>query len=1235
MAPPSHNSSAPKIMVFRPDLEEMKDFSAYIAHMESMGAHKAGIAKIIPPKEFVAAYDYEKAENITIPAPIQQEVMGHQGLYTQYNIQKKPLTLKEFRKLANSSRYATPPHFDYDDLERKYWKNITYNPPIYAADISGSLYSKGCNIWNINKLNTLLDVIEEEQGVKIEGVNTAYLYFGMWKTTFAWHTEDMDLYSINYLHFGAPKSWYGIPPEHAKRLERLAAGFFPQSFQICPNFLRHKMTLISPQILKKYSIPYDKITQETGEFMVTFPYGYHAGYNHGYNCAESTNFASLRWIDFGKRAKCCSCQRDSVKINMEPFVRIFQPDRYEAWKQGEDIVYIEDIDKPSSGIQSQNIMEYNSPRKSKSDGLPLKTRRQPLHKKDGRRIMTGTTNQRKRNHKDMNTENEESRKDTTLMMQPEHPSLSTVVVNIGGELPLETAPAVSHSDMPELQSSSEVTVQGITVLHDEEPKPKIPRTEMSPLPTPFPSVNSTQKVKKKKYKSKKEEPKLKKKPLHKHSETRTEHLDSESINGKKKKKLSAERSKTQQSKVKREKKPALDMPVTALFDLHGQSERHTNGFACNDGLLKVSCKFPQQKTKVKSKKTGLLLEQEQLKRKKKLKSQKAALLKLKDGVKWEHAYSSSLGKNSSLKLHKSKSKQEKIKLNTLFDKSMKTQTNAVVQEQWGNSSTEKAATEVQREGSKQELTSKTTVKTTGQNSTEFAAKSRAAGRSCRPKGKAKHDFTSQEFATMKAWARSMNGLWVTQPHSYDMELAYNLSMADQRPGCCVCMLFYNEKLDGKDWDSSNTTCSSVAEEDASTDQRTLVLTPEMCFAATSENRFPECYNAALSSDGRSALLHCSQCKIAVHASCYGETGTKADLWKCKRCEEQDYLAECCLCNLRGGALKRTTNGRWAHIVCAMAIPEVIFENVRAREPINIDKIAPARLKLKCFFCRPFIKMGNKFGGLIQCSVGKCALAFHVTCAQAAGVVMEPCDWPYAVYATCVRHPYSDKMRDNPRDYPLKDVSVGETVIAKHKNSRYYHSESHDCTTDGPPNEGVAVKVRWTDGLIYSGTFVKSYIVKMYDIEFEDGSVSRVKREDVYSQEEPLPKKVTTKLSAASDMRHENFWENKVVTERHRHVYSLYASSGSEPEDKTSINVADDLAGDSSTDVMHKERTLTQSSEHFEDTVEQPQAVQRPRKECSTVDQEAPGRKENSVNQAVNPAERDVKPDFSHITVFPE
>uniref|UniRef100_A0A674MFB2 [histone H3]-trimethyl-L-lysine(9) demethylase n=1 Tax=Takifugu rubripes TaxID=31033 RepID=A0A674MFB2_TAKRU len=335
-----------KVMTFRPTIEEFRNFAKYIVYMESQGAHRAGLAKVIPPEGWKPRKSYDTIEDMVIPAPIMQVVTGQSGLFTQYNIQKKSMTVGEYRKLANSKKYCTPRHKDFDDLERKYWKNLTFVSPIYGADVSGSIYDEGIQEWNIGHLNTLLDMVEQECGIVIEGVNTPYLYFGMWKTTFAWHTEDMDLYSINYLHFGQPKSWYSVPPEHGKRLERLAQGFFPGSSQGCDAFLRHKMTLISPSILKKYGIPFDRVTQNEGEFMVTFPYGYHAGFNHGFNCAESTNFATLRWVDYGKMATQCSCRKDMVKISMDVFVRCLQPDRYELWKQGKDSTVLDHL-KPT------------------------------------------------------------------------------------------------------------------------------------------------------------------------------------------------------------------------------------------------------------------------------------------------------------------------------------------------------------------------------------------------------------------------------------------------------------------------------------------------------------------------------------------------------------------------------------------------------------------------------------------------------------------------------------------------------------------------------------------------------------------------------------------------------------------------------------------------------------------------------------------------------------------------
>ena len=64
------------------------------------------------------------------------------------------------------------------------------------------------------------------------------------------------------------------------------------------------------------TVPVSHTVQEQGQFVVTFPKGYHWGFNQGFNMAEATNFATENWIPAGEKAKFCTCQEDSVKIHM-------------------------------------------------------------------------------------------------------------------------------------------------------------------------------------------------------------------------------------------------------------------------------------------------------------------------------------------------------------------------------------------------------------------------------------------------------------------------------------------------------------------------------------------------------------------------------------------------------------------------------------------------------------------------------------------------------------------------------------------------------------------------------------------------------------------------------------------------------------------------------------------------------------------------------------------------------
>ncbi|WOL18229.1 lysine-specific demethylase 5B [Canna indica] len=209
-------------------------------------------------------------------------------------------------------------------MEKKFWEIVEGRAGevevMYGNDLDTSLYGSGFprvndsiptaidpNIWkqyasspwNLNNLPKLPGSMLRAVHDNIAGVMVPWLYFGMIFSSFCWHVEDHCFYSINYLHWGEPKCWYGVPGTEANAFEKVMREALPDLFEAQPDLLFQLVTMLNPSILLENGVPVYGVLQEPGNFVITFPRSFHGGFNFGLNCAEAVNFAPADWLPHG------------------------------------------------------------------------------------------------------------------------------------------------------------------------------------------------------------------------------------------------------------------------------------------------------------------------------------------------------------------------------------------------------------------------------------------------------------------------------------------------------------------------------------------------------------------------------------------------------------------------------------------------------------------------------------------------------------------------------------------------------------------------------------------------------------------------------------------------------------------------------------------------------------------------------------------------------------------------
>ncbi|KAI5705479.1 hypothetical protein M8J76_005240 [Diaphorina citri] len=282
---------------------------------------------LTPPLADIPKGDWRCPKCVAFEVAQPTEAFGFEQARREY-------TLQQFGEMADqfkSDYFNMPVHLvPTSAVEKEYWRvvslidgdiTVEYGADLHTMDHGSGFPTKSCvnkaeqdqegtdlkmymgyvdSGWNLNNLPVLEGSVLGHISANISGMKVPWMYVGMCFSTFCWHNEDHWSYSINYLHWGEAKTWYGVPGSSAEHFEEVMYSAVPELFVSQPDLLHQLVTIMNPNIFMNHDVPICRTDQQAGEFVITFPRAYHAGFNQGYNFAEAVNFAPPDWLKIGR-----------------------------------------------------------------------------------------------------------------------------------------------------------------------------------------------------------------------------------------------------------------------------------------------------------------------------------------------------------------------------------------------------------------------------------------------------------------------------------------------------------------------------------------------------------------------------------------------------------------------------------------------------------------------------------------------------------------------------------------------------------------------------------------------------------------------------------------------------------------------------------------------------------------------------------------------------------------------